>query len=195
MKDQQIQSIEQKAIEALKNGGIVIYPTDTAFAIGCRIDDHQAIDRLFSLRKRPIEQATPVLVDSLAQALIYFDHPKDIVRHLSEKYWPGALTIVSSCKKNLVYSPVRGGGNNIGLRMPNHQTALALIKGVGVPILGPSANFHGNTTPYSFENLDPELCALVDVVVPGVCNVGIASTVVDVSSDSIHIIRQGAVTL
>lgn len=184
-----------QAISALQNGGVIIYPTDTAFAIGCRMDDTSAVDRLFRIRKRPILQATPVLVSSESQALTYFDHPKDIVRHMMQKYWPGALTIVSTCYKNLVYSPIRGDGENIGLRMPNHQTALAIIKGAGVPVLGPSANFHGLPTPYIYENLDPELVQLVDVVVPGVCNVGVASTVVDVSGEVPKIIRQGAVTL
>ncbi len=130
-----------------------------------------------------------------SQALAYFDHPKDIVRHMMQKYWPGALTIVSPCFKNLVYSPIRGDGEKIGLRMPNHKTALALITGAGVPLLGPSANFHGLPTPYSYESLDPALCKLVDVVVHGECSVGIASTVVDVSGEMPRVIRQGAVTL
>lgn len=184
-----------QAIKALQNGGVVIYPTDTAFAIGCRMDDTLAVDRLFSIRKRPLIQATPVLVSEASQALTYFDHPKDIVRHMMNKYWPGALTIVSACHKNLVYSPIRGDGENIGLRMPDHETALTLIARAGVPLLGPSANFHGLPTPYTFESLDPDLCKLVDVVVPGKCRVGIASTVVDVSGETPRIIRQGAVTL
>ena len=185
----------QQAIKALQNGGVIIYPTDTAFAIGCRMDDTHAVDRLFSIRKRPRQQATPVLVSGESQALAYFDHPKDIVRHMMQKYWPGALTIVSPCFKNLVYSPIRGDGEKIGLRMPNHKTALALITGAGVPLLGPSANFHGLPTPYSYESLDPALCKLVDVVVHGECSVGIASTVVDVSGEMPRVIRQGAVTL
>ncbi len=184
-----------QALKALQNGGVVIYPTDTAFAIGCRMDDTSAVDRLFRIRKRPILQATPVLVSSESQALSYFDHPKDIVRHMMQTYWPGALTIVSQCHKNLVYSPIRGDGENIGLRMPNHETALALIKGAGVPLLGPSANFHGLATPYTYESLDPALCALVDVVVSGECSIGIASTVVDVSGVTPKVIRQGTVIL
>ena len=94
-----------------------------------------------------------------------------------------------------MYSPIRGDGEKIGLRMPNHKTALALITGAGVPLLGPSANFHGLPTPYSYESLDPALCKLVDVVVHGECSVGIASTVVDVSGEMPRVIRQGAVTL
>lgn len=184
-----------KAVEILNGGGIVIYPTDTAFGIGCRIDDKKAVDRLFEIRKRPRTQATPVLVSSIKMALPYIDSPSQIVRHLMKSYWPGALTIVASCKKELVYSPIRGGGDTIGLRMPNHKIALGLIRGVGVPILGPSANFHGLPTPYCMEDVDAQLLKLVDYVVPGECTTGMASTVVDCGVEPYHIIRQGAVQL
>lgn len=185
----------RKATQVLKNGGIVIYPTDTAFGIGCRIDNMKSIDRLFEIRRRPRTQAAPVLVSSIKMALPYIDSPSQIVRHLMKTYWPGALTIVASCKKELVYSPIRGGGDTIGLRMPNHKTTLAIIEGVGVPILGPSANFHGEKTPYRFNNLDPELIKLVDYIVPGETREGNVSTVVDCTASPYRVIRQGAVIL
>lgn len=179
----------------LNNGGIIIFPTDTAFGIGCRIDRPAAVDRLFKIRKRPMTQATPVLVDSIHMALTYLSSPSYIVRHLMKEYWPGALTVVTPCKKNLVYSPIRGNGKNIGVRMPDHETARELIGGVGVPILGPSANFHGLPTPFQFKDLDPELVKLVDYVVPGECKIRRISTVVDCSVEPYRIIRQGAVKL
>ncbi len=188
-------STVERAIEVIKEGGIAIYPTDTAFGIGCRIDRPASVDRLFALRKRPVTQATPVLVASEEMALAYFDHPSDIVRRLMTQHWPGALTIVDRCKKDAVYSPIRGGGSSIGLRMPNHPVPLAIIGAVGVPILGPSANFHGQPTPYRMEDLDPELTKLVDCVIPGMCNIGAVSTVVDCSVYPYKIIRQGAVKL
>lgn len=190
-----MQNVIEEAITIVKNGGIVIYPTDTAFGIGCRMDDKQAVDRLFAIRKRPRTQATPVLVASTEMALAYYLNPSEIVRHLMRKHWPGALTIITPCKKKLVYSPIRGGSNTIGLRMPNHETALELIRGVGVPILGPSANVHGHPTPYRFKDLDPDLIKLVDFVVPGTCSVGSVSTVVDCCLEPYRIIRQGAIVL
>lgn len=185
----------KKAVNILNKGGIVIYPTDTAFGIGCRIDDVKAVDKLFKIRRRPISQAMPVLVSSQEQALLYFDNPSLIVRRLMKDYWPGALTIIYRCRQSLVYSPIRGGGDTIGLRMPNHETALALIKGTNVPILGPSANFHGAPTPYRLTDLDPELVKLADLVVPGQTSVGQASTVVDCTVEPYKIVRQGAVKL
>lgn len=184
-----------KAIEIVKAGGIAIFPTDTAFGIGCRIDNKKAVDKLFELRRRPKTQAMPVLVSSREMSLAYLSSLSYIVRRLMEEYWPGALTIVAPCKKELVYSPIRGGGDTIGFRMPNHPTALSIIAGVGVPILGPSANFHGEETPYRFEDLDPALVKLVDYVVPGECKEGNVSTVIDCSTRSPTILRQGAVKL
>lgn len=185
----------REATSVLSQGGIVIYPTDTAFGIGCRVDKGEGVDRLFRLRRRPVTQAMPVLVDSEVMALAYFDHPNHIVRRLMKTYWPGALTIVSACIPDVLYSPICGGSNTVGLRMPDHDTALSLIRGVGVPILGPSANFHGNPTPFRFEDLDAELMRLVDYVVPGVCSTGKASTVVEISGSSATIVRQGAIVL
>jgi L-threonylcarbamoyladenylate synthase len=188
-------SIISRAVSVVKEGGIIIYPTDTAFGIGCRIDNRKSVDRLFMIRKRPVTQAMPVLVRSKDMALAYFDSPSHIVRHFMETYWPGALTIVSKCKKNAIYSPICGGRKSVGLRMPNHETILDIIEGVGVPVLGPSANFHGDITPYSLQELNPELIKHVDYVVQGECSVGLASTVVDCTVTPYTIIRQGAVTL
>jgi len=185
----------QKAVDIVKSGGIVVYPTDTAFGIGCRIDNRAAVDRLFAIRKRPLTQATPVLVSSEDMALTYFINPSDIVRRFMKTYWPGALTIISQCDTNAIYSPIRGNGKTIGLRMPNNKTILEIIKRVGIPILGPSANFHGEATPYSMDDLSPDLVKLVDFVVSGECTVGQASTVVDCSVDPYTIVRQGAVIL
>lgn len=179
----------------LDKGGIIVFPTDTAFGIGCRIDRPEAVDRLFKIRKRPLKQAMPVLVSGEHMSLTYYDSPSDIVRRLMKHYWPGALTIVAPCKEQLIYSPIRGGGENVGLRMPNHPSILEIIKEAGVPVLGPSANFHGDPTPYSMEDLNPELLRLVDYVVPGECSLKQASTVVDCSVDPYKIIRQGAVRL
>jgi L-threonylcarbamoyladenylate synthase len=185
----------KEAIRIIKDGGIVIYPTDTAFGIGCRMDDRLAVDRLFSLRNRSRTHAVPVLVVSVVMALAYLDHPFPIVRRLMDTHWPGALTIVAACKKDKVYSPIRGGQNTVGVRMPDHDVPASIIEAIGVPILGPSANFHGLPTPYSFETIDPKLKQLVDFCLPGECPIGMVSTVVDCSQEPFRVIRKGAVTV
>lgn len=184
-----------RAVRVLSQGGIIIFPTDTAFGIGCRLDNPTSVDRLFSIRERPLTQAMPVLVDSIDMALVYLDHPTDIVRRMMQAHWPGGLTIVAPCKENLVYSPIRGSVKTIGVRQPDHETTIRIIRGAGVPILGSSANFHGKATPFLFTDLDPELTALVDYVVPGVGKTTTASTVVDTTRTPAVIIRLGAVQL
>ena len=184
----------KQAITILNQGGIVIYPTDTAFGIGCRIDKKDSILRLFKLRRRPKSQATPVLVDSISMAEKYYRSPLAFnVRRLMRSHWPGALTIIYYCMKNLIPFPVRGDGQTLGIRMPDHQVALKLIKGTGVPLLGPSANFHNHKTPYSFKDLDKELIRNVDYVLKGKCKHRKTSTVIDCSKDEWQIVRQGAV--
>jgi L-threonylcarbamoyladenylate synthase len=190
-----------KAIEILNHGGIVIFPTDTAFAIGCRIDDEKAVQKLFQIRKRPQSQATSVLVEGLDMAQQYIQpitqevNPPQklcgVKEKLIDRFWPGALTVVLPCLKEKVPKLVRGGSDNLGVRMPNHQIALSLIRGVGVPLLGPSANFHGAPTPFQFQDLDQELVKLVDFVVEGECSAKQASTVIDCSIKPWKIIRQG----
>lgn len=184
----------QKAIEVLQQGGVVIFPTDTAFGIGCRVDDEKAVERLFNIRNRPSTQATPVLVDTVKMVQEYLQPiPKEVIDKLIEPYWPGALTIVLPCKVDNVPSLVRGGRTTLGVRIPNHPTTRAIIRGVGKPILGPSANFHGESTPFKYADLDPKLIGLVDYVVPGECYVCEPSTVIDCSEKPWKIIRKGAV--
>src|SRR6267378_4469559 len=100
-----------EAIEILNKDGIVIFPTDTAFGIGCRIDKEEAIKRLFEIRKRPTNQATPVLCDSIDMVRKYVEEIPDDVQELMNKYWPGALTIVLKCQVSKVPELVRGGGS------------------------------------------------------------------------------------
>ncbi|MEK7533945.1 MAG: L-threonylcarbamoyladenylate synthase [Patescibacteria group bacterium] len=186
----------REGIKVLKEGGIVIFPTDTAFGIGCRIDDEKAIERLFEIRKRPKTQATPVLLNSVEMARKYLEKiPKDAEEKLMKKYWPGALTIILRCNIVKVPSLVRGGEATLGVRIPNHPITLGLIRGVGVPLVGPSANFHGERTPYEAGDLNKKLIKLADYVVWGDCTLKQHSTVIDCSEKPWKIIRQGAIKL
>ena len=186
----------QEAIKVLKDGGIVIFPTDTAFGIGCRIDNKKAIEKLFRLRKRPASQAAPVLVSSIKMAQEYLlPIPKEVKTELMDKYWPGALTVVLQSRIDKVSKLVRGGGTTLGVRIPNHPIIRSLIRGVGVPLLGPSANFHGEKTPYRFKDLDPKLVKLVDFVLQGKTLQGQVSTVIDCSQKPWKILREGAIKI
>lgn len=185
----------KKAVEILNKGGIVVFPTDTVYGVGCRIDNEKAVKKLFKIRKRPAAQAFPVLVSGIPQAKKYFLNCPREIENLMKKYWPGALTIVYKCKNKIIPKLVRGGGGTIGLRMPNHKIPLEIIKNVSVPLLGPSANFHKYPTPKNFSELDPEFIKLVDFVIKGEVKLGISSTVLDCTQKPYKIIRQGGVVL
>ncbi len=184
-----------KAAQILKGGGIIIFPTDTAFGIGCRIDNEKTVRRLFELRKRSKEKAVPILVSSISMAEEYIGSLPPEIRKLTKKYWPGGLTLVFKCSDARVPDIVRGGGETIGVRMPGHRTVRQLIKKLGVPILGPSANFSNQQTPYNMRDFDPKLVKSVDFVMPGRCKIKKPSTVVDVSKKPWRILRQGAVKI
>lgn len=186
----------KKAFEVLKNGGIVIFPTDTTFGIGCRIDSEQSIERLFEIRKRPLNQAVPVLFSSVEMVMSYVlgeINPK--VKKLINKYWPGALTVVFPANLQKAPSLVRGGGKTVGVRIPDKEELRNVINKLGVPILGPSANFHGDKTPYKFNDLNKNLVSLADFVISGETVQSKPSTVIDVSTDKWKILRQGAVKI
>jgi len=183
-----------KTVEILNHGGVVIFPTDTALGIGCRMDNEKAVERLFKLKKRPQYQAVPVLVNSKEMAQKYLlPIPGEVENGLIKKHWPGALTVILPCKKEKVPVLVRGGGNNLGVRIPDNKQILKAISLIGVPLLAPSANFSGDNTPYKIEDLDKDLIKLVDFVLPGGGKMQQPSTVVDCSVDPWKVLREGAI--
>lgn len=185
-----------RAIKILKDGGVVIFPTDTAYGIGCRADDARAVKNLFRIRRRPENKATPVLVSGIEMAEQFVDEiPKD-VRKLMEEHWPGGLTIVLPSHNKEIASMVKGGTDTLGVRMPDHKVPLTLVSALGVPLLAPSANFAGEQTPFALEDIDPELIKLVDYLIPGKTKgKQVASTVLDCTAKPWKILRQGSVEI
>ena len=181
---EELQSKEiEKAVAILRKGGVVIFPTDTVYGIGCRFDNPAAIERIKSIKGS--RQNFPVLISHLKQA-----HQLAKVNNaaigLAQKYWPGGLTII--LKK-------QSGSGKIGIRIPNHKIAMTLIDKLGFPIIGTSANFHGQKPPISYEELYPGIILLADFVVHGKCKEKTESTVVDATSFPFKILRKGAVKI
>lgn len=185
--------VPRRAIETLTQGGVVVYPTDTVYGVGCRIDDDAAVRRLFVLKGRPHTEALPVLLADVAQLDQYARDVPPAARRLVSRFWPGALTVVVR-RSERVPSLVAGGGPTVALRVPNHPVPRALVRAVGVPIVGTSANTHGMPSPVTAQLAVYDLGDRVDLVldggrVPG----GRESTVVDVTSQSPRVVRQGAI--
>ncbi len=191
----------KQAIKVFNAGGIVIFPTDTAIGIGCRIDNQDSIRRLFKIRKRSRNKPMLVLVDSIKMAQDYLlPIPQEVKDRLIKLYWPGELTIILQSRIDKVPSLVRGGTNTLGVRFPDNKILLELIKSVGVPIVAPSANFGGEKTPYNFNDLNPELVKQVDYILnteisPPAGGEKNVSTIIDCTVEPWKIIRSGAVSL
>ena len=186
----------EKAIEILKRCGIVIFPTDTVFGIGCRIDDEMAVEKLFKIKRKPEERVAPVLIDSIKMAQKYLEPiPKDVVKKLIKPYWPGGLTIVLRCIPDKVPVRLQGRSKTLGIRMPNYGSLLKIIEGVGAPIVGSSANSFGDEAPDKFSKINKKLISRVDFVLTGKCTKKVPSTVVDCTKKPWRILREGAVKL
>ncbi|HEV2339484.1 MAG TPA: L-threonylcarbamoyladenylate synthase [Patescibacteria group bacterium] len=184
----------QRAIELLRKGGVGIFPTDTVYGIGCRIDDEQAIKKVFAIRKRPEEKAVLVVVDSVKMAQDYLlPIPLEVKEQLLQRYWPGGLTIILPCKTEKVASIVRANGITLAVRQTNHPILLQLIQGVGVPLIAPSANFAGEKTPSAFADIDKRLLSLVDFTLLEPSGGSSVSTIIDCSVYPWKILREGIV--
>jgi len=184
-----------RAITILKQGGIVLLPTDTVFGICCKIDDEKAVKRLFEIKKRDKTQAVPILVSSTDMVKEYVREVPQKVEQLMEKYWPGGLTVVLKAKEDKVAPLVRGLRDTIGVRIPDLLSTFQIIEELGVPIVGTSGNFHGQPVVSRYKDLDPKLIKLVDAVLEEDSLGDMASTVVDCTKEPWKIIRQGAVIL
>lgn len=185
----------QKAIEIVKNGGVVLLPTDTVFGMCCRIDNKYALERLFAIKKRDLAQAVPILVSSTDMVREYALPFDEKIEKLMEVYWPGGLTIILSCNKEKVLPQVRGNGDTVGLRIPDLLSTFQIIDSVGVPIVGTSANFHGKPSVTKWKGLDPELVKFVDFVLEEDSLGSQSSTVIDCSKSPWKILREGAVSI
>lgn len=188
-------NIIEQATTILKQGGVIMYPTDTAYGIGGRVDDAQAVSRVVNIKGRPDNKPMPILVSDITMAREYADRISPDVEALMSKYWPGGLTIVVPVKSGKVVSAVTGNTDKIGMRMPSQIELLEIIKQLGVPIIGSSANFSGHKTPFSVSELDPDLIGRVDLVVKGACGGNLASTVIDTTARPWKILRQGKVVV
>lgn len=185
MKDSSQSKELAKAAEIIKKGGVVVFPTDTVYGIGANFADQQALEKIYKIKGTEKKQQFPVLVKSISQAQEIVDLGKT-AQDLAEKYWPGGLTIIAQSKSTK---------GKIGVRQPNHVVPVSIIKMANTPIIGTSANFHGQKTPTNMGDLDPKFTKLVDYVVLGECKNAIESTVVDTTVDPPKILRQGAVKL
>ena len=184
----------KKAISILKKGGVVAYPTDTVYGLGACMTDTAAVDRIFQVKGRPKGMALPVLLaDKVQMESIVTSVPLS-ARRLADEFFPGALTIILP-KSDIVPDIITGGGRTVALRIPDHRVPLALIKGLGKPIVGTSANLSGQPSALTAAEVQAQIGDKIDMVIDGGrCPGGVESTVIDLSGKKPVIRRQGAIS-
>lgn len=181
----------EKAKEVLNRNGVVIFPTETTFAVGCRLDSKTAVKKLYSLKQRPQSQPTSIVCENLEQVLNYcYLTPKEEI--LAQTFWPGPLTICLKPKEN-VPNNLLATDRTIGVRVPGFTWLRELIKTVGVPLLSPSANFRGEAPPIKLTQIDKKLADLVDYVVNIEPEGKNPSTIVRLENSKVTIIREGII--
>lgn len=187
------ESVIERAIEVLKSGRLVAFPTDTLYALGARALDPDAVRRVFAIKGREAVKALPLFVDGTEMAE-RIGHLTPAARTLADTFWPGALTIVVA-KQPGFESEALAGGYTVALRAPGHPTALALVRTLGEPITATSANLSGGPDPVTADEVRSQLGDAVDFVIDeGACPVGVSSTIVDCTTEDVRILRAGAVS-
>ena len=183
----------KSAAQVVKKGGLVVYPTETVYGLGCDPLNVQAVKHLIAV-KGEREKPLPILAATIedAEKVAYIPQSG---RRLAAKFWPGPLTIVFQ-KKPVLSDVVTFGLNTVGMRIPDNNVALELIRLSGGLLVGSSANRTGETPPRNIEETSEQLAGRVDVVLDGGPTVqGKPSTVVDLTSEKPRILREGPVSL
>lgn len=183
------------AAEVIRNGGLVAFPTETVYGLGCDALNPEAVARVFEAKQRPsfdpliVHIATRASLDRLVQAISFGDH------RLMDAFWPGPLTVVLP-KRESVPDIVTAGLSTVAIRMPAHPVAQALIREAGVPIAAPSANPFGYVSPTCAQHVLDGLGNRVDLILDGgPCPIGVESTIVSMVGACPELLRPGSVTL
>ncbi|RCX14333.1 translation factor SUA5 [Anaerobacterium chartisolvens] len=181
--------------EVIKSGGLVAFPTETVYGLGANALDGNAVSGIFEAKGRPGDNPLIVHVackDSVNSLVAGIPYKASL---MMDKLWPGPLTIIME-KSGIVPDAVTAGLNTVGVRMPAHPVALALIREAGVPVAAPSANTSGLPSPTIARHVIEDLQGKVHVIIDaGSAQVGLESTVVDMTSVPPAVLRPGGITL
>jgi len=182
-----------EAAAIIRDGGLVAFPTETVYGLGANAFDRDAVARIYDAKGRP--SFNPVIVHLASGAQVgdvAREFPR-MARQLAEAFWPGPLTLVLP-RAAAIPDIVTAGRDGVGVRVPAHPIARALLERSGVPIAAPSANAYTRVSPTTAAHVEAQLGAAVDLILDGgACRVGIESTVVDLTGDRPVLLRLGGV--
>ena len=184
-----------EAGEIIRAGGLVGFPTETVYGLGANALNGDAVRMIFEAKGRPGDNPliTHVATEAEIPPLIR-GHIPAAARALMDAYWPGPMTLIFP-KSDLIPPEVSAGLDTVGIRMPSHPAARALIQAAGVPIAAPSANRSGRPSPTTAKHVMDDMDGRIPLILDGgPCDVGVESTVIDVTGDVPRVLRPGGVT-
>jgi len=189
-----IQQQVKKGISILEQGGIVAFPTDTVYGLGAHAANLQAVERVYLVKERPQSMALPLLLADISQISDVANHVPEVAWLLARTFLPGALTIVLH-KSDLISDIITGGHKTIGVRIPAHPVPVALIKSIGAPVVGTSANLSGKPSALTADEVCSQFEDKIDWVIDGGrCQGGKESTIIDVTGEIPVVLREGAIS-
>jgi L-threonylcarbamoyladenylate synthase len=183
------------AVEALRAGDVVAFPTETVYGLGANANNPEAVRKIFQLKGRP----------STHPVIVHIDHPRYLQRwvremspegtKLADAFWPGPLTLVAN-RAPAVNDVITGGQDTVAIRVPNHPVAQQLLNAFGGGIAAPSANRYGHVSPTRAEHVREEFEDEVKIILDGGdCKVGLESTIVSCVGDVPRVLRPGSISL
>ena len=179
--------------QIIKNGGVIVFPTQYLYGLGADALNAKAVDRVFEIKQRSYHKPLLVLIPHRKDLTKLVRHVSSAAVHIMNCFWPGAVTLIFKAKDTLPANLTADTGK-VGIRMPQHPVALALSKAVGCPLTATSANIAGDSGCSRVSDIDPRILDKVDLILDaGPLKGGIGSTVVDVTVDPPKILREGAI--
>ncbi|MCS7134657.1 MAG: L-threonylcarbamoyladenylate synthase [Candidatus Pacearchaeota archaeon] len=182
------------AANIIRKGGLVAFPTETVYGLGADALNPKAVKKIYEVKRRPFDN--PLIVHIARKKDLFRlarSVPKE-VKILIRNFWPGPLTLILKASK-IVPKVTTAGLDTIAIRMPNHKVALDLIKACGKPIAAPSANLSGRPSPTLAQHVIQDLYGKIDLILDaGPTDIGVESTVLDLSSPTPQILRPGGIT-
>lgn len=184
----------KSSIKMLKEGKILVVPTDTVYGICSDATNEKAVDKIFRIKNRNKNNPLNILVSSVDMAKKYTKNFNKIAETLANKFWPGALTMVFE-KNDLIPKIVTANKETIGVRIPDNEVTLNIINELNLPIACPSANISGRPSGTVVEDIKSDFKDNVDIYIDcGPSKIGIESTIVKINENSVEILRQGKIT-
>ena len=191
----------ERAAEVISAGGVVVYPTDTSYGLGCDPRNRESLERLIAVKRRDRRLGFPLLFTDESQCEIYHDF-HDLERVITRIFWPGALTIIVEARSD-VLPHITAGRKTIAIRVPDHIIPRGIAKIIGGPIVGTSANRSGGPSPFSLSVALEQLGDEVDLYIDGGPSpahqnstiIGVEEPETDGAPLNIKIYREGALPI